>query len=400
MELKYGPYSPSRLDTAVCGYAFFKQYIDPERKKNDLKTENVPQARGSAVHEILEQITKKATANPGAPVPLSNEELLKWAVEAVNRHPAAYQEMDDILAMARLYAAKPPAVLTSDAGIELRLAVKLEKGKFVECSYDDPKAFARGRADIMMISDDTTTALVYDHKTQPNVEEADTFQMGFYAWVISKIYPFLDQIQTVMHFARYGIYSNPYTWTKEQLQQVEDGIMARVMTIEARQEWTPVANKNCQYCPLLAECPKWAGLVERGKDGRVRAKKTDFKTMGDTQKAVELAELVQVLGEVLDTAKDELKNHVKFAEYGIAIPGVVYEYRPKEDIHWDKVNKQLKEDVIGVFRKHNIDPAKFMGFSKTFTDGVWLFTENKALLDELAAMLPRKKTSEFKGYKA
>src|SRR5688572_25405175 len=108
--------------------------------------------------------------------------------------------------MVNKYLKRPPAKLVKDATTEMRLAVKYEDGAFVECDYDDPEAFARGRADIMFISDDMSTAVVYDHKTQYNKEEADTFQMGFYAWVIAKQNPFLKEIHTVMHFVRFGDY--------------------------------------------------------------------------------------------------------------------------------------------------------------------------------------------------
>ena len=103
--------------------------------------------------------------------------------------------------MCHRYINRPPAILTTDAETELRFAVKFElddagnvvtyedpritrhykiPGKFdvegnqvweerpvirpkiVPCDYNDPDALARGRADIMMISDDTTYAMVYD----------------------------------------------------------------------------------------------------------------------------------------------------------------------------------------------------------------------------------------------
>lgn len=415
MKLKYGPYSPSRLDTGICGFSFEKQYIDPEGKK--YRKENLPQARGSAVHEVFEKITAKMLVNPS--YSFSHDEIREWVTIAVNTHPAAYEEIEEIYTMAKDYIRRPPKVLTSDAGIEMRLAIKwkrdadgqymtyeddaggqkVQRPVFEECSYDDPEAFARGRADILLISDDTTKALIYDHKTQPNMEEADTFQMGFYAWVISRYYPFLSEISTVLHFARYSYYSEPYIWTKEQLVEVERQVMDRVHNIENRAVWGAVPNNKCQYCPFIPTCPAMLEFIEINEHGSARVKVEGFKILGDTNKAVKVAGLINVLEEAISFAKDELRNHISVSCSPIAIPGKVYEFRGTEGIHWDTVNKKLKDKAYAIFAKHGVDPKHFMGFSQTFSKSIWM-TENEELVKELAELFPRKLETKFQGYKA
>lgn len=434
MHIQHGPYSPSRLETAVCGYAFYEQYVKPDRVKS---ASNLPQARGSAVHEVFEKITQKLIQNPQAT--FSNAELQNWVAEAINRNPASYEETGAILEMARLYARRPPSTLTSDAGIELRLAIRpkldaatgkqifypdpkvtelldldyqgraspyrdaqgnlipVMRPAFEECSYDDPKAIARGRADIMMISDDTTRALVYDHKTQPNIEDADTFQLGFYAWVISVLYPFLDNIHTVLHFARYGYYSDPFSWDRKQLFWIEDEVLTRIASIEARQTWDAIPNKQCQYCPLLVKCPAMEEFIQRDEHGHVRVRSDNLKILGSTSKAVQIAGLINVLEETTNVAKKELRGHVKISG-PIAIPGKVYEYRAEEGVDWDKVNKGLRENAYKVFEKYGVDPKNFMSFNQTASKGVWL-TGNEALVKELAELFPRKASSKFAAYK-
>lgn len=392
MQLKYGPYSPSRLETATCGYSFYRQYVDPNRVR---PPEQVPQARGGAVHEVFEQITKRLCQKDS---PLcSPDEVRKWVVDAVSRHPAAYEETGEIIEMARLYLERPPAILTEDAGIELRLAVKIVDGQFVECDYEDPQAIGRGRADIMLISDDTTTALVYDHKTQPNTEEADTFQMGFYAWVISKSYPFLDRIETVLHFARYGKYSQPFVWTKEDLAKIEDEILTRIEIIESRTSWEATPNKMCQYCPYMSECPALKELIEVDECGNTQVKMDNLQILGSAAKAAKFAGYYNVLSEIRAKVNDELKEHVK--KYGaIAIPGKIYEFRPSDEIHWDAVNKKLRKETYEIFEKYGIDPRAFMSFNQTASKSIWM-AENEQLVRELAALFPRKTTTTFKGYK-
>jgi len=401
-KLKYGPYSPSRLDTGICGYAFHKQYVDPERK-NRPRVENLPQARGSAVHEVFELITQTMIKDPNH---IFDEKAVRnWVVEAVKRHPVAYEEVGPILEMSKLYINRPPATLVSDAEVELKVATKAVKEngqiKFVACDYDDPDAFGRGKADVLMISDDTTEALIYDHKTQPNVEEADTFQLGFYAWVILKTYPFLERISTVLHFARYGMYSQPVVWTREQLEEIEDEIITRVSIIEDRQDWGPVPHSKCQYCPLLSECPAMEDFLNVDPStGQVTVKPENYKILGQTGKAVQLAGVLNVMEEAVKTIKGELRQYVKQSGSPVAIPGKIFGYQAKEEIHWDKLNKSgdLRNKAYEIFEKNEIDPRDHMGFSQTFTKDVWLHS-NEELVKELSALFPRRVKSEFKGYK-
>lgn len=398
IRLKYGPYSPSRLDTGVCGYAFYKQYVDPERKSRP-KTENLPQARGSAVHEVFEKITETLVENPTTV--FNPMDVKQWVVEAVQRHPAAYQEVPEILEMCRKYINKPPQ-LEEGAEVELMIAVKAVRDgdqiRFEECDYDDPEAFVRGRADILMFTDDGTYAIVYDHKTQPNVEEADTFQLGVYAWSIWKKYPFLEGVRTILHFARYGKYSDPYIWTKEDLLRIEDELITRIHIIEGRETWDPTPNSKCQYCPFISECPVMAEYITVDAEGHVRVAANKFKTLGDTNQAVRLAGVLNIMEEAVKTIKSELRNHVKNSGCAISIPGKIYDFVVSEGINWDAVNKQRRKEAYAVFEKHGIDPRDFMGFSQTFSQSIWL-TENEALVKELSELFPRKVSTEFRGAK-
>jgi len=390
MKLKYGPYSPSRLNTADCPYSFYRQYVDPDRNKN--LPENLPQARGSALHEVYEVITSNFINER----PTTQDEINALVAGAVQRHPAAYPEVSEIIKMAQSYIRRPPKVLTKDASIEMRLAIRFGDHGFEECSYDDPEAFARGRNDIMMISDDTTEAIIYDHKTQPNIEDADTFQMGFYAWMTWRTYPFLQKITTILHFARYGSYRS-FEWSKEDLEAVEQEVMTRVAIIEGTEKWSAVPHVNCQYCPFRKECPVLTELMEFNEVGSLSPKRFLTLAEGGTQQAVKFAGYISVLEDLLDMMKKELKHFVSTTS-AVAIPGKVYEFRGKEDVDWKKVNGALKNKAYEVFEKHGIDSRRFMGFSQTFTKDLYL-AENAGLIEELNNLFPRKTSTEFRGYK-
>lgn len=413
MKLKYGPYSPSRLDTAACAYNFYNTYIIKPRPE---KTEDLPQARGSAVHEINEKITARLKEN----LLVSDADLRTWTKEAVLAHPAAEQELEAIMEMGQLYLRRPPANLTPNSQIELKLAVKMlldENGapvtytdlingaevvrhEFEQCDYDDPQAFARGRADILTISDDTTKAYIIDHKTQPNIEDAETFQMGFYAWVILKIYPFLEEVHTTLNFSRYGTYSEPFVWTREDLYRIENQLLTRVDIIESRENWEiATANKNCQYCPFITKCPAMKEFIEVDPEsGAYTVKMNNFKILNDHRKALSLLSLYHVLGEAYTSIEREIKPFI-LANGALAISGVVYEFKGTEKINWNIVNKPaMREKIYEIYAKHNIDPKSFMGFSETFSKSIWL-TENPMLIKELAELFPRKVETRFSGSK-
>lgn len=414
MKLKYGPYSPSRLETATCPYSFFRQYIDTEHRVH--RREEVPQARGSAVHEVFEHLTHLMRSNLNGHITISREDLQALVTKAVIDHPAAYPEVKDILDMAEKYLQHPPKILTEDAEIELKVAVKLGPDGFKECSYDDPDAFVRGRADIMVMSDNVDKVYLYDHKTQPNIEAADTFQLGLYAWVISKVYPFLNEIHTILHFARYGSYSADCVWVKNEdvrqkilattdidpkfvlsLTDIEQEILARIQIIEGNSSWdVAIPHKNCQYCPVMTSCPAVKEILEFDTDGIPFVKA--FHIERDTFRAVKVAGYLNLFEEIIKDLKEDLKEHVSFSGTPISIPGKTYCFRASESVDWDVVNKKLKNKAYGIFEEYGIDPKQFMSFNQTASKSVWQLG-NEDLVKKLAEIFPRKVSTEFRGVK-
>lgn len=439
MELKYGPYSASRMDVATCGHAFRLTYMP--REDGTLpprEARGIIQDRGSAQHEINEHITKRLCADPN--YKFSQTEIRDLITEKVKKFPAAIAELSAITAMTDLYLHRPPPVLTSDAQVERKMAMKfmgMQKGwvhkrtrvrsvevpnwppitytrqdgtevseeaavewswpVFAECDYDDPSAFVRCKIDILTISDDTTTAIIYDHKTQPNIEDADTFQMGVYAWIVGRINHYLSEVRTVLHFARYGRYSDPFIWSLADLERIEDDFMTRVQIVETRTDFAAVPHKGCQYCPHLSACPAMRKHLAPGDDGQWRRVPGAIKIMGDTKNAAEVAGLLHVLDDLRKECQRELREYVKASEHPIAIPGKVYAYwASPEQVNWDKVNGSLRAETYAIFKKHDVDPKLFMGFSQTFSLDVWKLS-NPELVKELSALFPRRSKTEFEG---
>lgn len=393
MKLKYGPYSSSKLDVATCGYWFQKRYIEKNRK-DSLKSAD----RGAAVHYVFEKITEKFRENKNA---LFDDGVIRyWVAEALEKYPGAYGESSEILKMCKLYINKPIYDLTSDAGIELNLAVEMvskgeNKLEFIETDYNNPKAFFRGKIDVFVLADDLKSATIYDHKTQPNIEDADTFQMGVYAWLTWRHHPYLERIYSVLHFARYGYYSYKYEWSREDLLAIENEILTKVSFCENRTDFTPTPFKNCQYCPFLSECPTLSDLVEVDEQGNVFVKSNNIECFADTNKAVRLAGSVHVMSELVNKAKKNLQVHIK--EFGpIAISGKVVGYKKSTSVDWSKVNKTLRGKVYSVLEKHGIDPKIYMSFNQSTTPDVFKI-ENLALQQDLQEILPLSSSTTF-GY--
>jgi hypothetical protein len=391
---KYRPYSPNRFKIFTCGYAAEKLYVNPSAEVRDIET--LPQARGSAVHEVLAKITvelaKKRTH-------FDEAELRTWTADAIRAHPASLEETRDILRMGRDYLLHPPDPLPEDAEVEQGLAVTFKDEGWVECDYDDPDAYVRGRVDIKFVSDDLSHATIIDHKTQRNIEDADTFQLGIYAWMMFKINPFLQEVRTVLYFAFYSAYRE-HIWRREELDEMEQVIRTEIEVCEGREDWSAQPHSGCQYCPFLTECPALAPLLQRDAEGNFRPSMSTVEILGNTHKAVQVAGWITVL-RALDKAADRsLRAHVEFSGAPIAAGDQEFGFSVRRDvIDWDHLNKYQREEVYAIFKKYGVDPKDFMGFSQTHSKRIDR-AENPKLSAELNAILKRKTVTEFRATKA
>jgi len=403
MEIKYGPYSPSRLDVGKCGFWFNKQYIekDPIAKK-----ENLAAARGAVVHLVFEKMNEALKNNPE--FIFRQDEINNWIAEAVKSHPIAYVEIEDIMDMCIKYARRPIKEINPETEVEVKFAVKIEPleaggWKFVETDYDDQGAFFRGRADVLIFSTDNTSAIIYDHKTQPNIiKDGGTFQMGCYAWALWKTHPYLDKITTVLHFARYGCYSEEYVWTKQDLEDIEAQIITRVMVLEQMEEHSATPSDHCQYCPYVMQCPVLNGVLSyHESDGTYEVARDNLHCLGDANKAFRLAETIMVLEEWVKEGKKNLQNHIKTYETPIVVNGTTWGYKPSESVDWDKANGKLRASVMDAFKKREVDPTLFMSFNQTTTAKklATLRMSEHPLVDDLDHILTVKTTSSFGSHK-
>jgi CRISPR/Cas system-associated exonuclease Cas4 (RecB family) len=380
--MKFSPYSPSRLESAVCGFSFIKTYGVKERPRN----ETIASSRGSVIHEVFERISLARIVGQEQFTP---EEINRFIIEAVKRYPAAYAETTSIMRMCSLYLRRLPK-LEKHTRVEVMLGIDAQGN---ECDYEDPKAFLRGRADLLMFSDDGEYATLIDYKTQRNKEDADTFQLGVYAYILSKMYPFLKEINTILYFAQIGVSSDTYTWTKEDLKFVEQDIHNRVAMVEEREVWGALPNHKCNYCQHHLICPVLENIIVHNPDGSISVKKDNLKILGDHSKAVYVAQILAVLEPMVSDAKSDLKKYVEI-NGPIAVFGKEYGAQQEIKADWDAVNKnpELMDKVCEILERHGENPDNFKKFSQTHASKMWVIGKPK-MIEELAATIPTETVS-------
>jgi CRISPR/Cas system-associated exonuclease Cas4 (RecB family) len=355
--------------------------------------ESIPSARGSAIHEVFEKITKARLSGESM---LSPDQIRQWTVEALNHYPLAAHCIDEIMEIIRRYMIRFPVWLTGEILPEVKKAVDIN---FEECGYDYPDALFRARLDILNFSVDNKAAHIIDYKSQFFKEDADTVQLGMYAWLVFKTYPFLERVTTQLYFARYGSYSEVYEWTRETLEVVEDNLKVRIEHAESLAEMKAEPSSQCTYCPYLIKCPALAEFINVNPDGSYSVKNDCLKILGDTRKAVQLGGLKIVCDKLSKHCNEELRDHVGTTG-PIACADIVYEFRAEEEPAWDKINKspEKKRSFMEIFKKFGVDALDYMGFSQTFSKGVWMLG-NQPLMEELSKAVPKKTTKTFKGWK-
>ena len=401
-KLQYGPYSPSRLETGICGHAFHKTYVEKDRRRRQSE-DGLAAARGSVVHEVFEEMNAQLLQGKYAFMP---KDISSWIAKYTNKYPEAYKDISTIRQCVELYANNPPQNLPEDAEIEMAIALDAD---MKECGYDDPNAMIRGRADLLWFDDDLDVHIL-DYKTQPNMDldGADTFQMGVYALVMARKYN-LKQAYTSIYFARYGKYSREYLWTEEELNSIERQLIDRINSIENRTEWVAVSHNGCQYCPFRTECPLYEGVFEVEEFGvaeegtgmyKVNVIDPDiFNVHGDLYRAQSLASVMMQLEELLSLGKGNVRDFVKTYGQPVASGNQAYMYKPKEDFDWTYINKNTKAAVFDIMAKHGVDGRKYAGFSKKFMNAVFLLENKEEMFEELREHLPRKVTTTFSKYK-
>lgn len=389
MRLKYGPYSPSRIETAECPYSFYRSYV----KKDAGKERSMPANRGSVVHEMFEIITKGWIENK----PLGEKDVKGYLSKLLGKYHVTTPEIQKtIFESVRCYLKNPPAGIEDIVGTEEKLAVRRvsssESGEvFEECDWEDSDCFARGTIDILQIKDDVAT--IIDHKTQLYIpSNLGTFQMGVYAWLVLQFYPFVKEVRTILHFCDHtrDLYTKPFTWTKRDLAIIKNDLMLHIDTIENIEDFEQTnPGTHCNYCDVRRECP----ILLKQLENKGNIKKGPIIS---AKQAYERASTLHTLEVNKGVLQSELKDFT--GEIGsVIIPGVEYGYKISNG--WE-VPLENKKELFDRLAGLGVDVWSFVNFDiKGLTKTLWKHLDREEM-EEIKKLLRPVKKTRFGGRKA
>lgn len=120
------------------------------------------------------------------------------------------------------------------------------------CNWNDPKAWARGIADILIIDDDNLTAWVGDWKTGNN-KYPDRDQLVLMSLMVFQHFPHIRKVNSALLF----IVKNDMIKLQMLREQAEAAWwkyrerVGRLAQSFASDVWNPSQTPLCRYCPVL-----------------------------------------------------------------------------------------------------------------------------------------------------
>jgi hypothetical protein len=390
-KFKYAPYSSSKLVVAGCPARFKSQYIDGIKAPGGQRA-----LKGNVIHECFEDLIVRMSENELITTQhvedLLQEKLKKYnitTVELVNECRLSvhgFMEVNDF-----------PVDLSTLVGTEEMLAVKKnDQFEWIQCDWDDPEAIYRGKIDVLCV-DDQSIGTIVDHKTQKNKErDANTFQMSTYAFLVMKCYPDLKGVRAIIHYADYNLktFSEPYEFTKADIDAVEEKILGEINLIEALSDYTAnIAGDVCNYCPKILECEiyqKELTLAEKNLGSITNAPITSATMARD------FAETVTVLEKILASAKKSLNQFCKGYETSVVIKG--REYGFFSSMKWEPKTNKDKEKILELLKENGEDPMNYCTIDMRALKKSYMFL-NKQPLEEIRDHMRKVYSTSFRGRK-
>lgn len=325
--------------------------------------------------------------------PLNWEQVREHLTDKIGKYGVVDEDAVNLCIRAtRMYMENPIGNIEHIVGTEEQLAVAWdEKSKsFVETDWDAPNCYGRGKIDILQINGDVAT--IIDHKTQLNIETADTFQMGFYAWLVTKYYPFLKEVNTILHFCHPDLnrYSLPYTWSRAEIDDIEEQIRIRVDGIEKLQDFYEAAGHHCTFCPIKLEC----GLLNELHKIKTKFGSVKAGPMIDAQSAHRAAEVLIPAEHSQKVIKSNLNAFTK--EFGsIIINGMEYGHFPSES--WT-VQPGKEQELFDLLKECGVDPFQVFTCDSRALKGCWRGFK-KPLIDRIKEKLYLRTKTSFRSRK-
>lgn len=369
--------SPSWLEKASCPAALKFEYID-----NFEREYSIPAERGSAAHEAIAELTGICLEKKIQPKAIPDEVVN----EMVQKHTdhRLINELPDILDWVKRWRDRYK-LSKFLVGYEEKMAIDEE---YKECEWSE--AAYRGIVDVIDING--THCKITDYKSQANIlSQTDLdahFQLSFYAWLVSKFYPYVKTFEVRIWYLRYGMYhTTPRTF--EQIKQFEEGLLLKVDKVMSIENWEPVPCDYCKWCDHTGRCP----IGKPDEDGNYPPVP---KKITEEEQAEHYARELRVLDERRKKIAAAIREYTKGSEDGVRISDdFEYKYRGVQSTFFPA------EKVLPVFKEHGVDPADHATFSATAMKKLLKKAkkEQPNLHDDLEAVAETKWSTKFDGYK-
>lgn len=374
--------SHSFKNSAACPLYLKLHYLD----KVDERFVRVAAERGKGVHSAISSLIAICLEQEIQP----NELHIDQITEAVVAHTPqnVVSEMALILEWTKLWSERW-RLSKNYFGHEEMLAIDDE---FDECEFSDGSY--RGILDVIDI--EGTHCTVTDWKSQPHIiakgELNDPMGYGVpeqltgYAWLASKLYPYLETFSVRIFYLRYGFYHETER-TLEDLAIYEQVLLMNEQKISEIDNWDPIPGKQCDYCDFIHMCP--LATDEKAPDYLG----SDKITQGQ---AVELARRVVVMDQLSKSFKEKLKRYVQANDNVRIADDYCFGYKKSESVEWDA---ERAEEVLETYDHKlsevaNVDVKRMKKFVKEAA------RDNVDLCEELTEIEKPKHSTRFGGYRA
>lgn len=359
------------MQTAVCPYALWCTYV--ARKKPGAP--KVAAIKGGAAHEAIADLTSIAI---GSKLPV--KDLTDEQVERAVRHRTPQIIMDHIPEVLRV------VTLWRDAFRISRHVYGYEEKISLGENYEEApwsEAWYRGIVDILEING--THATIIDYKNQKNILSQGDLdeheQLTFYAWLISKLYTYVESFTCRIWYLQYGKYGETHR-TREELEEFERGLMLRIDKVCDIESWDPNPGSACHYCDYKHLCPVAQDLSPENNE------------VISFEQATKAADEILVMESRIAELKPKLKAWVQSNDEIRMAGDIVYGFKSSTSSSWNA--EAVHDTLLGYGHKMsevaNVDSRKMQSFLKKCRD------EN--LRAELEDIEEEKTSTRFSAYKA
>lgn len=275
------------------------------------KPESEIMVRGRILHEILAAYTNECyKAQVG--------HLDNWkeiAEPILIKACVPTDEKASILEHVHNFTSSNEIQLEGLAGVELELAFTKE---FKRTAWFAPDAFFRAKIDLLYLFG--TAGRVEDYKTGYSFE-ADENQLKEYAYLLSLVYPQIENFELVWNFTNFS-HKKTLTIEKSDLKSIGEFLHGKIAKIVAEKNFKPKMGTLCATCDYWSECPA------------MKLRNDLIKAPSTKDEARALVEQVIAADKHSDELKTVLKGYVK-DNGSVAVGDMEARFTVAESKEWD-----------------------------------------------------------------